>query len=84
MDGILTSLRQIGAQHLMVEAAQTLSPSQRSTAYAMAVEIMRSDGALVEDERNILANLAAVLELDGDLTDEVGRVMDVLHADLLL
>jgi hypothetical protein len=84
LDGILTSLRQIGAQHLMVEAAQTLSPSQRSTAYAMAVEIMRSDGALVEDERNILANLAAVLELDGDLTDEVGRVMDVLHADLLL
>lgn len=84
LDGILTSLRQIGAQHLMMEAAQALSPSQRSTAYAMAVEIMRSDGALVEDERNILANLAAVLELDSTLTDEVCRVMDVLHADLLL
>jgi len=82
LDEILTSLRQFGAQHLMIEAAQVLSPAQRGTAYAMAVEIMRSDGPLVEDECNILANLAAVLELDAGLTEEIRRVMDVLHADL--
>ncbi|MEB3307185.1 MAG: tellurite resistance TerB family protein [Cyanobacteriota bacterium] len=83
LDEILSSLRHKGAQHLMVEAAETLSASQRHTAYAMAAEIMRSDGPLVEDEHNILANLAAVLDLDEALTEDVKNVMNILHADLL-
>ena len=80
---LLAALRQKGAQHLMVEAAEALSPQQRSTAYAVAAEIMRSDGPLQDDERNILSNLAVTLELDPELTGQVHRVMDLLHADVL-
>lgn len=83
MDTLLSDLRSKGSQHLMVEAAAVLSPTQRATAYATATEIMRSDGPLQADECNILGNLAEVLELDAELTAAVGRVMDVLHADLL-
>jgi hypothetical protein len=82
LDQLLALLRSKGAQHLMVEAAEVLTPGQRNTAYAMAAEIMRSDGPLVEDERNILANLAGVLELDSTITAEVHRVVDVLHGEL--
>lgn len=83
MNELLAALRQKGAQHLMVEAAEALSPRQRSTAYAVAAEIMRSDGALQADEQNILSNLAATLELDPQLTAQVHQVMDLLHADVL-
>jgi len=67
----------------MVEAAVALSPQQRATAYAVAAEIMRSDGPLQADERNILTNLAGTLGLDGELTERVQSVMDLLHADVL-
>lgn len=82
MDQLLLQLRRLGPQHLMVEAAAALDADQRSTAFAVAAEIMRSDGDLQEDERNILANLAAVLQLEESLTSEILRVMDVLHASL--
>jgi len=82
MDHLLHRLQRIGAQHLMVEAAAVLSPEQRSTAYAVAAEIMRSDGHLQADERNILDNLATVLELDAALAEQILSVMNLLHADI--
>ncbi len=84
MNNLLAALRQKGPQHLMVEAAAVLSSSQRATAYAVAAEIMRSDGPLQSDELNILSNLAATLELSPELTAEVQSVMDLLHADVLV
>jgi len=83
MNSLLEALRSKGAQHLMVEAAEALSPRQRATAYAVAAEIMRSDGPLQADERNILANLAATLALEADVTERVEQAMDLLHADVL-
>lgn len=83
MDALLAELRSKGAQQLMVEAAQALNASQRSTAYAVATEIMRSDGPLEPDERNILANLALTLDLPAEQSRLVEQVMDLLHADLL-
>jgi len=82
LDGLLVQLRAQGAQHLMVEAAAALTPRQRGTAFAVAAEIMRSDGELEEDERNILSNLAAVLNLEESLTSDILQVMDVLHGSL--
>ncbi|MFO7628742.1 MAG: tellurite resistance TerB family protein [Prochlorococcaceae cyanobacterium] len=84
MDSLLAQLRSKGAQHLMVEAAEVLNPQQRSTAFAVAAEIMRSDGPLQADERNILTNLAITLGLDAATTAPVLAVMDLLHADLLV
>jgi len=83
MDQLLRDMRSKGAQHLMVEAAEVLSPRQRATAYAVAAEIMRSDGPLEADERNILDNLAATLGLSTTDTEKVLSVMDVLHADVM-
>jgi hypothetical protein len=83
MDQLLRDMRTKGAQHLMVEAAEVLSPRQRATAYAVAAEIMRSDGPLEPDERNILSNLATTLGLTTEETERVLFVMDLLHADVM-
>lgn len=83
MDQLLRDMRSKGAQHLMVEAAEALNPRQRATAYAVAAEIMRSDGPLEPDERNILGNLATTLGLTEEDTDRVLSVMDLLHADVM-
>jgi tellurite resistance protein len=80
INGLLERLRQGGAQHLMLEAAACLSPDLRRSAYAVAAEIMRSDGALQPDERNILSTLAATLELEDAATAPVLEVMELLHA----
>lgn len=80
INSLLERLRQEGAQHLMLEAGQCLSPDLRRSAYAVAAEIMRSDGELQPDERNILSTLAATLELDAAATVPVLEVMEVLHA----
>ena len=83
MDHLLRQMRSKGAQHLMVEAAQALNPRQRATVYAVAAEIMRSDGPLQADEQNILSNLAGTLDLPEAETEKVLAVMDVLHADVI-
>lgn len=83
MDTLLAELRRVGPQHLMVEAAEQLNPSQRATAFAVAAEIMRSDGPLQADERNILSNLAATLALSDADTAPVLTAMDLLHADVV-
>jgi len=80
MDSLLAELRQVGPQHLMVEAAEQLNPRQRATAYAVAAEIMRSDGPLQADELNILSTLAATLELPEADSAPLLALMEVLHA----
>jgi tellurite resistance protein len=82
MDSLVAELRKKGAQHMMVESAEVLKPEQRMTAFAVAAEIMRSDGRYEQDELNILSHLAGVLHLSDDFTFEVMRVMDALHSDL--
>ncbi len=83
MDDLLRGLRAKGAQRSMEEAAAVLNKSQRSTAFAVAAEIMRSDGPLQDQEREILNRLAEVLELEDAETTRVMDVMDVLHANVL-
>lgn len=83
MDTLLQALRGKGAIGLMEEAASVLDDRQRHTAYAVAAEIMRSDGPLQEAEQNILADLATTLRLDPAETAKVLEVMDILHASIL-
>jgi tellurite resistance protein len=83
MDDLLRGLRAKGAQGSMEEAAAALNPSQRATAFAVAAEIMRSDGPLQDKEREILSRLAEVLGLEPVETNRVLQVMDVLHANIL-
>ena len=83
MDDLLQALRAKGATGLMEEAAGVLDDRQRHTAYAVAAEIMRSDGPLQEQEQAILAALATTLKLDPDETAKVLEVMDILHACIM-
>ncbi|MEX1315790.1 MAG: tellurite resistance TerB family protein [Synechococcaceae cyanobacterium] len=83
INNLLERLRERGAQHLMLEAAASLDADLSRSAYAVAAEIMRSDGALQPDERNILSTLAATLQLEDADTDTVLQVMEVLHAPVL-
>ena len=83
MDELLRILRERGATGLMQDAAAVLNERQRHTAYAVAVEIMRSDGPLLEEELRILGSLADHLGLDEAETTKVAEVMDVLHASLV-
>ena len=83
MDTLLQGLRAKGSIGLMEEAASVLDERQRHTAYAVAVEIMRSDGPLQDQEQKILADLAATLSLDPEETTKVQEVMDILHASIL-
>jgi len=83
MDALLAELRRVGPQHLMVEAAEQLNPRQRATAYAVAAELMRSDGPLQADESNMLTNLATTLNLDEADTTAVLAAMDLLHANVI-
>jgi tellurite resistance protein len=83
MDTLLQGLRAKGSIGLMEEAASVLDERQRHTAYAVAVEIMRSDGPLQDQEQKILADLATTLRLDPEETTKVQEVMDILHASIL-
>jgi tellurite resistance protein len=83
MDDLLQALRAKGSIGLMEEAAGVLDDRQRHTAYAVAAEIMRSDGPLQEQEQAILADLATTLKLDPEETAKVLEVMDILHASIL-
>lgn len=83
MDELLAGLRSRGAEGLMQDAAKVLDQRQRLTAYAVAAEIMRSDGPLQEQERHILGNLASNLNLDSVDTLKVDAVMDILHASIM-
>jgi len=82
MNELLVLLRQQGAESLMVEAGAILSPDQRLTVFAVAAEIMRSDGPLVEEEHRILDHLSSALDLGSVDTQGILKVMDILHAAL--
>jgi tellurite resistance protein len=81
-DRLLSEMRAEGAKALMARAARVLDPHQRRTAFAVAAEIMRSDGELVAEERQILDDLATGLEISAGDSTKVLEVMDMLHASL--
>lgn len=82
-DTLLNDLRRDGAPILMARAALQLDPHERRTAFAVAAEIMRSDGPLVAQEQQILLDLAAQLDLDSSDSTRILEVMDILHAELI-
>ncbi len=82
-DRLLAELRAEGPVPLMARAAEQLDAHQRRTAFAVAAEIMRSDGELVAEERRILAALADHLAIPEPDTSRILEVMDTLHASLV-
>ena len=84
MDAVLALRRERGNKVLMLQAAGVLSPSQALTAYAMASELMRSDGPYEASERRHLDHLALVLSISKPESDRIDSVFDLLHNHLAL
>ena len=84
MDSLLSRRREIGNTALMLEAARALSSTHSLTAYAMASELMRSDGPYEADERRHLDHLALILSIAKPESDRIDSVFDLLHNRLAL
>ena len=84
IDTVLSLRRELGNTNLMMEAAKILSPLQSLTAYAMASELMRSDGPYTIEERRYLDHLALMLSIAQSEAERFDAVFDVLHARLSL
>ena len=84
MDAVLAMRLERGTKALMLEAAKVLTTEQALTAYAMASELMRSDGPYEADERRHLDHLALILSIAKPESDRIDSVFDVLHNRLAL
>lgn len=84
LDELLELRREMGSHDMMLRAAQCLTPAQRMTAYAMASEIMRSDGPFQRQERAFLDHLALMLEISGFEAQRIDAVFEIFHARLTL
>ena len=83
MDAVLALRRERGNKALMLQAASVLSPAHALTAYAMASELMRSDGPYAAEERRHLDVLALMLSIAQPEAERIDAVFDLLHAPLL-
>jgi tellurite resistance protein len=72
-------LEREGFHGRIVRAARTLDADQRGLAFALAAAVALGDGALVQDERAVLEDLARTFALPEEdarrILDAVGRVL---------
>ena len=83
MDAVLALRMERGNKALMLEAAKVLTADQALTAYAMASELMRSDGPYSTDERRHPDLLALMLSISQIEAERIDSVFDLLHAPLV-
>ena len=84
LDELLELRRSVGAHQMMLEAAKCLTKAQCMTAYAMASELMRSDGPFEPEERRFLDHLAVTLEISKFEAQRIDTVFEIFHASLTL
>ena len=82
MDAVLALRLERGNKALMLEAAKVLTSEQARTAYAMASELMRSDGPYSAEERRHLDLLALMLSISQVEAERIDSVFELLHAPL--
>ena len=80
MDAVLAMRLERGTKALMLEAAKALTADQALTAYAMASELMRSDGPYSAEERRRLDLLALMLSISQVEAERIDSVFELLHA----
>ena len=84
LDDLLDLRRSLGAHEMMLQAAKCLTTAQCMTAYAMASELMRSDGPFEAEERRFLDHLAVILEISTFEAQRIDAVFEIFHARLTL
>ena len=84
LDDLLDLRRALGAHEMMLQAAKCLTSAQCMTAYAMASELMRSDGPFEPEERRFLDHLAVILGISKFEAQRIDAVFEIFHARLTL
>jgi len=83
IDRLLGLWRQHGGEALVVWAVQGLTPSQRETGLAVALELLAADRRLHPDEHRFIDTLTAAMALPQERTAAIVEVMGLLHRDAL-
>jgi hypothetical protein len=68
-------IKQRGTDHVLREAAATIPKELAVTTFALAVDLMLSDGRLTENEQRFADELRTMLNIDREMG---GRIVDVL------
>lgn len=83
LDQLLAILRRDGWPALVEQAVPLLSPDQRQTALAVAVQLTLVDELSCSDERRFLRQLAERLEVPPERLATIEEVIGLLHRDSL-
>ncbi|MFM8605954.1 MAG: tellurite resistance TerB family protein [Cyanobium sp.] len=78
---LLKRLREGSWQELISDAAPILSTEERSTAFALACQLIHCDRDVVAMEVQFLSELAAVLKLSDQRAQQILEVCDLLNRD---
>ncbi|MEO0939821.1 MAG: tellurite resistance TerB family protein [Pseudomonadota bacterium] len=76
---ILTDLQKRGADAVITEAVQTLSPALRETSFCFAMRVAMADGVMDEGEKNALSGTASRMELPQEVFQQIITVVGMMQ-----
>ncbi|HEY9735421.1 MAG TPA: tellurite resistance TerB family protein [Trichocoleus sp.] len=76
-DKLLASLKQFGPSELISMAKASLPQDLRETAFAVATDLVLSDGTVAPQEQAFLDDLYRILEIPGDTALQIVQVMNI-------
>ena len=82
-DGLLIQLRGQGWRPLLGQAIPALSPPQQETALAMAAQLVHCNRVVTAEERELLQEMAAQMQLAPGRAEQILDVIAVLNRDSL-
>jgi hypothetical protein len=82
-DGLLNQLRGQGWRPLLSEAIPALSAPQQETALAMAAQLVHCNRVVTAEERELLQEMAAQMQLAPGRAEQILDVIAVLNRDSL-
>ena len=77
LDRVLKLLQSPGPEALLATAQSVLPSDLRETAFAMAADMVTSDGTLAEEEQTYLDQLKNTLQITDDLADLLTTAMTI-------
>ena len=77
LDKLLTVLKLQGPSTLIDQAKAGLPSELRETAFAMATDLVLSDGTVTSQEKDFLDDLYRILEIPGDTALQIVQVMTI-------
>jgi tellurite resistance protein len=79
LDRLLTILRRQGIDVLFKTAKESLPYNLRESAFAVATDLVLSDGIVTQEEKEFLNDLYQALDIPGELATQIVQVMLIKH-----